>query len=350
MHRISIGGQKPSLRSSQRSGESPVESGVRCARALTWTLLWAIAPGCSPAGPARGEDPRPQAHAGAVPDGVAAMQDPTTPPKDTSEQDGYVGVIAASERADVGPAVAGEVVQVHVRLGDHVEAGDPLATLDARRAREDLWITEATLRSEKAALNQAGVDREAAMRRLAEAQHLADAGVGSPAAVEDVRFEYRRAEAAEARVAAVVAQWRTKRAQLVRQLADTKLRAPFSGTVAERYLDPGGMAGPGAPVVRLISSNALRVRFAVPPHDLSALSVGTIVATRIEDPVVTADAIVRQIAPETDPTSRLVFVEAQLDLDESLQSSIQAGAAAWVRPVPPVPARSNIQRLPGDPP
>jgi len=257
---------------------------MRRAGALPWMLLWLAAAGCPredvppERSAARAEDPAPEDAAFAAPVGVPAGE--------ASARDEYVGVIAAGEKTDVGPAVAGEVVEVHVRPGDYVEAGDPLATLDARRAREDLRMTEATLRSEKAALGQAQVDREQAASQLA---------------------------------------------QLERQLADTELRAPFSGTVAERYVDPGGMAGPGSPVVRLISSDALWVRFAVPPHELDRLSVGTIVVSRIEDPAITVEATVRQIAPETDPASQLVFVDAELDLDEALRSRIQAGAAAWVR-------------------
>ncbi|MEX1369456.1 MAG: efflux RND transporter periplasmic adaptor subunit [Nannocystaceae bacterium] len=256
-----------------------------------------------------------------------------TPADDPLERPGYVGVVIAGDKSDVGPPIAGEVMAVHVRPGDYVEAGDPIATLDARRAEEDLRMTKATLRSEKAALGEAEVDREEAASRLAQTEALVKAGAASQGEVEDARFQHRRAKAAEARVAAIVAQWTTKRGQLERQLADTELRAPFSGTVAERYVDPGGMAGPGEPVIRLISSDALWVRFAVPPRDLEGLAVGTIVSTTLEGSSLSIEATVRQIAPETDPASQLVFVDALLDLDERQRASIQAGSASWVRPV-----------------
>ena len=301
---------------------------MRRRRALPVMLLWLTAAGCP-----RTEAPPRTAGDELVPEPAMPVVGAAAPSGEAGQPGEYVAVVAAGEKTDVGPAVAGEVVAVHVRPGDYVEAGDPLATLDARRAQEDLRMTEATLRSEKAALAQAEVDREEAANRLAQTEKLVEVGAASRSAVEDARFEHRRAKANEARVAAVVAQWRTKRAQLERQLADTELRAPFSGTVAERYVDPGGMAGPGVPVVRLISSDALWVRFAVPPQELEGLAVGTIVAARLESPALTVEATVRQIAPETDPASQLVFVDAQLDLDESLRTSIQAGAAAWVRPM-----------------
>ena len=47
--------------------------------------------------------------------------------------------------------------------------------------------------------------------------------------------------------------------------------------MAARYIDPGGTAGPGAPIVRLLASDALWVRFAAPPGELGRLTVGTIV-------------------------------------------------------------------------
>lgn len=295
---------------------------------LGWALLLG---GCVRAGPAEG-GARVQGADRPGPSEAIEVVEPSSI-DELLARPGFVGVIVAAERTDVGPAVAGEVMAVHVRPGDYVEAGEPIATLDARRAEEDLRMTEATLRSEKAALGQAKVDREEAASRLAQTEALAEAGAASQGEVEDARFQYRRAKASEARVAAIVAQWRTKRGQLERQLADTELRAPFSGTVAERYVDPGELAGPGEPVVRLLSSDALWVRFAVPPRELEGLAVGTTVAASLEGSTDSVEATVRQIAPETDPASQLVFVDAVLDLDERQRSTFQTGSSAWVRPV-----------------
>ena len=289
-------------------------------------VVLGLALGCGGPGPAEGPRPRPHEAAPAAPPAPAAIEAAT--------EGVYVAVVVASEKADLGPMVAGEVLAVHVRPGDRVEAGQSLATLDARRAREDLRMTEATLRSEKAALEQAAVDRRETASRLAEQEQLARAGAASQGAVTDARFEHQRAQAAEARAAAVAAQWRTRRDQLERQLADTEIRAPFAGTVAARYIDPGGTAGPGAPIVRLLASDALWVRFAAPPGELGRLTVGTIVAAEI-DGGVTVEATVRQVAPETDAASQLVFVDAELDLDRQQRPGVQVGASARVRLLAP---------------
>lgn len=256
---------------------------------------------------------------------------PGTPPSGA-----HVGVIIAGEQTSVSPLIAGDLVAVHVRAGDRVEEGQPLATLDARRAGEELRIAEATLRSEEAALREVQVDREEGGRRFSRAQSLNKEGLASERELDDAQFQWRRSQAAEARRQAVVSQWKTKRGQLIRQLADTELRAPFSGVVAERYLDPGATAGPGSPVVRLISSDVLWARFAVPPEQLSQLSPGDKVVTRIESSTVSVPGTIRQVAPETDAASQLAFVDAELELSTlapELRAHLQVGAAAWVERV-----------------
>ena len=188
-------------------------------------LLAAIPCACRTADGVQRDVPRPTEDGGGQPERAPTLQE--------RRSDAYIGVVLSGERVDVAPAVLAEIVAVHVRAGDEVEEGQSIATFDARRAREDLRMADATLRSEGAALGQARIDREAAARRLAETETLHAAGAASRGAVDDAKLEHRRAKAAEARAAASVSQWTTNLEQLEREIEDTEVRAPFSGTVAE---------------------------------------------------------------------------------------------------------------------
>ncbi len=282
--------------------------------------VWLFAIGCSvPLSPLEhsGGEQRPQEY-------VSTVASPEA-------EDEFIGVVVADEMADIGPTSGGEVLTVEVRAGQRVVAGETLAKLDTRQAAENLRMAEASLRRETAALGEAKVDREQAASRLEEVKKLARADAAAAKSVEDARFQLRRAKAAQERASADVAQWRAKCEQLRRELSDTQLRAPFSGVVAARLLDPGDMAGPDAPVVRLISSDTLWVRFAVPPQRLEQVRVGAAVAMQLGASRARQEATIRQIGAETDVGSQFVFVDAEIIVDALNRPNLQPGTPAWVR-------------------
>lgn len=249
----------------------------------------------------------------------------------------YVGVISVGESLDVSARVPGKLEEVHVRAGDRVHAGDPIATIDDREARQELRTTEHRLDSERAALEEARVRVEEAQRELLETKELVASGAAASASVEDARFALRRAEASAKRAAAAVQESRGRVSQLSLALGETTIEAPFAGTVAERYLEPGAVVQVGTPVVRLLSGDMVWLDFAVPPHEVSKLAKGQRVVVDLEDPPRVFAATIHQIAPEVDAASGLVFVEAELDVEEGERARLQRGTPARVRP-PEAPA------------
>lgn len=293
----------------------------RASRALLWVLTSGA--GCSSARP----DP-----AAEVPAAEAVAEARSVPV--VAEVDrGYVGVVIAGESVDIAPKTAGELVAVHVRTGDRVEGGDRIATLDDRRAHEELKMTTASLRSAQARLQQTKIDAKEARRKLIELQALVRAGHDSRSSLLEAEYEEARANATVVEAQAEVATLRTTREQRERELVETTLVAPFSGTIAERYADAGTVVAAGSRVVRLISGDTPWVRFAVPPADVKRLQVGDVVVAELETLHTTMHATIRQVAPEVDGASHLVFVEAQLELPPDVQGGAQTGAAAWVRPL-----------------
>lgn len=113
-------------------------------------------------------------------------------------------------------------------------------------------------------------------------------------------------------------------------LASTELRAPFDGTIAARFQDPGVMVHAGTPIVRMIRSDDLWVRFAVPEKDRTSITPGTRVDVHIETLDSPVAAVVEQIAPEVDSASRMVFMEARLDVPAELKGAIQSGLTCRV--------------------
>ncbi len=263
-------------------------------------------------------------------DAVARLPPRPSPPAGPPSR-GYVAVVYAGESVDIAPNTTGTLRTVDVRAGDRVEEGDRIATLDDTRAREELVMASAQLRSAQSRLEQAEAAAKKASRSSARSASLAKSGHIPSAEVEDASAERIRTQAAVREARAEVSGLRAALAQRQRQLDETVLTAAFSGTVAERYVHGGTVVSAGSRVVRLLGTGSPWVRFAVPPSHVDRLQVGDVVLAEFEGASNPVRATIEQIAPEVDPSSHLVLVEAQLALPDGEHQGRHPGAAAWVR-------------------
>jgi len=267
-------------------------------------------------------------------DADAGGQAPPPPASDagpTSDR-GFVGVLVASELVDVAPRFAGRVITVHVRAGDKVPAGAPIAEMDPAPLREEVRTAEAAARAAAASLRQAEVDLADARRKLDTERAAVAAGTSARQNLEAAQMAVQRASAATEGARSQLAQERSRLETARSQLADAALRAPFAGTVAIRYKDPGATVGPGTPIVQLVGEGELRLRFAVPPERAAGLQVGAEVSAAVDTIATRTPAVVRQISPALDPASGMVLAEAELTLDAADRAALRPGMAAWVYP------------------
>jgi HlyD family secretion protein len=183
------------------------------------------------------------------------------------------GVVAAQESALVSSRIVSTIDAVGVRAGDRVRAGDVLVTLDARDATEHTrQAFSAAIAAEKA-LAQARAEQKAAAaeHRLAEAWYTRITALHARnSATEQERDEAEaRLATATARVAGAEAHIEMVDANLASARAAagaatttqsyTTLRAPFDGLITERLSDPGNLASPGTPLLRIESGGARQV-------------------------------------------------------------------------------------------
>jgi RND family efflux transporter MFP subunit len=222
----------------------------------------------------------------------------------------WPGTVSARSVAQIASKVPARVIEITVRAGDVVQAGQVLARLDQQEAQARLNQARATLASAEAQSarvaadarrTQALFDREAATRQALDAA-LAAARSGA-------------AQVAEAR-AAVAAAASVSGAGV--------LRAPFEGAVIRRLLEPGDMALPGQPVLALQSSRRLRVEAAVPESCARTLRLGQELRARLGE--ARYPAVVEEIAPAVDPETRTVLVKTALDP----AAPTQPGTFAWL--------------------
>lgn len=247
----------------------------------------------------------------------------------------WVGVVLPLEAVDVAAQTAGRLEQVAVRAGEAVEASALLARIDARNALQEQRIADAELQVAEAELARASArnrqeasryERRSTSAELWSEEELSSMEVEARSAAADLSA----AEARVARARAEVEQWR----QVVEQ---SEIRAPFAGRVAVRYLDSGAIVAPGTEIVRLVSGEALLVRFAVPPEEIGGLRLGARVDVLDTAGERVGQARIQHVAPEIDLASQRIFAEATLDAS-TLGREIQGGLGVEVRLVAGVPA------------
>jgi RND family efflux transporter MFP subunit len=171
-----------------------------------------------------------------------------------------LGTVIGAEESDLAPQVMARVLEVKVREGAVVEAGQLLARLDEREFQDAVTEAEATLGAAEAAY-QAQRDTTARDKKLFAVKAIA-------------QEQWDHSQAAETAASAQLESAK-QRLNLARtRLGYCQLVAPANGVVARRLADPGDLAVPGKPLLQLVSQQTVRVRAQLPPEDFVGLHLG----------------------------------------------------------------------------
>jgi len=196
-----------------------------------------------------------------------------------------VASMHAVHGADLSPEVAGIVDAIEFESGQDVKAGQllvrlraaddlaHLASLQATAALDQTLYTRDQAQFEAQAVSQATLDTDAANLKSAQAQ------VDEQKAVADKKF----------------------------------IRAPFSGRVGIRAVDPGQYVAAGTKLVTLQALDPIYADFYLPQQDLAQLAVGQSVSiaipTAAESPIT---GKIDAVNPQIDTNTRNVQVRASL--------------------------------------
>jgi RND family efflux transporter MFP subunit len=250
------------------------------------------------------------------------------------------GYVVARTKASVAVRVPGQLEYLGVSEGSRVRRGEVLARVES-------GDQQAALAQAKAALAQAQASLEQGRRDLERAQRLAAEQVLSPADLENART----------RVDVLVAQLGQARAQV--QLAEvglenTRVRAPFDGTVLRKDAEVGEIVAPAS------AGGSLTRTSIVTMADLATLEVEVDVneayIARIRNgqgAAITLDAYpdtsfrgrVRQIVPTADRQKATVLVKVSI-LDRDPRILPEMGAkVVFVRDGKAGPAAAPPRRV-----
>lgn len=222
------------------------------------------------------------------------------------------GTLNPLRQAVLNARSAGEVVSVSARAGESVRAGQVLATLDTRDLRLRMLQAEATLQGNRAEALMAKQKLER-MRPLRAENYVSDNDISN--AERQLEIRHAQVRASEASLA-----------QVRQQLADSAVRAPFDGRIAERLVEPGQAVNPGTPLLKIVNLELMELEAMIPDAAMNAVRVGQVVGFRVEGyPDRTFAGRIARINPTARAGSRRVPVYIQVNNADGL---LRAGVFA----------------------
>jgi RND family efflux transporter MFP subunit len=168
------------------------------------------------------------------------------------------GVVEAEKQATVSAQTSGTIVKLRFDVNDFVKKDDVIAEFKNTEQRAALAKAEASLRA--AVAHERDVRAEQA--RLAE--------VFKKGAIS--KSDMDKANAALKGAVAGVDAARAELARAREQLGYTLIRAPYSGIVTKRHVEPGEVASPGKPIMTGLSLDNLRVLTYVPQRLIDSVT------------------------------------------------------------------------------
>lgn len=234
-----------------------------------------------------------------------------------------VGTVGAPESAVLATRLMGRVRAVAVAEGDMVRRGQVLVSLEDGDLRARLDQARAGLRDAEALLAQAS--REAERRRqLHRDEALPQEGL------DQAQTQETRAQAARQGAAAAVAQAEV-------ELAYTQIRSPLDGVVVHKYVQPGDLSAPGAPLLTVESRDPLEVVAAVGEGLFASLATGQEVEVEVPALSQTLRGKVGALVPALEARSRTFRVKIALP-----NPDLSLGSGLYARVLVPTGERSAL--------
>lgn len=208
------------------------------------------------------------------------------------------GTLKAVNSAYVKARVPGELQGLSVREGDAVKAGQVIARIDPAES-------EARLRQAELQADAARAQIDIAQRQYDNNKALVDQGFISKTALDTslANLNGARASHAAALAAADVAR---------KSAADTVLRAPMNGFIAQRLAQPGERVAVDARIVEIVDLSRMEIEAALSAADSVGVRVGQQAQLQVEGHAQPVPARVARINPSTQAGSRSVLVYLQL--------------------------------------
>lgn len=262
------------------------------------------------------------------------------------------GTLAAQEQSTLSAKVPGRLDRLTVDIGSVVRQGDLVAQIERKDYELRLQQAAAALAQTRAALGlevggtndqvelpevasvkQASAVLDEAGKNRERVKNLNSSGIASQSELDTSEAAHRVAlarheaalEEARTRVAAL-AERRAQYDLARKQLEDTAITAPFDGAVQSRPASIGEYLTEGAPMVRLVKTDPLRLRLEVPERQSLLIRTGQVVRLLVEGDTNAYAGQIARLSPALEEQTRMLLVEADVPSRGALRAGLFARA------------------------
>jgi multidrug efflux pump subunit AcrA (membrane-fusion protein) len=267
----------------------------------------------------------------------------------------YAATLDSRQSVDLQPRVAGQVIAIYVRPGDRVEAGQPLveiaaeqqraqvasrsaaaqtAAADVQSAQADVSSAADTLRSLEAQRAAAAANVQLSEQEFRRYQDLTNQGASSQqildqranvlqtaqaelrqaeAEIQAQRSAVNRAQAVVVRSQRSVDEARANIAEGQAALEEYTVTAPFSGIVSNIPVKEGDAVTTATQLLNVTENQRMIVQIQIPLERASSARLGLPVKLLDDQDREVRSGRVSFVAPNVDPTTQSVRVEATFD-------------------------------------
>jgi len=238
------------------------------------------------------------------------------------------GNIEAVTEAPILARADGYIKRRMVDIGDRVQAGQPVAEIEAPELDQQVIQAKANLQQVQASLDQALANEQQGKANLELAKvtagrwaNLVAAGVVSKQDNDQYQAQYQSQiagvqslEKAIAVQRANIAAAEANLARLDQMQAYRVVKAPFAGVITLRNVDVGALVNSGNTLLyRIAQTGTLRTYVNVPQTNASSIHVGQPARLTVTNlPGRTFTGTVTRTANSLDPSSRTMLVEVQV--------------------------------------
>ena len=220
--------------------------------------------------------------------------------------------------------VAGYVQEINVDIGDHVKAGQVLATLEIPELKDDLAKATAGTASARQAVLRAQADYDDAHLNFTRLTQVAQSHPNL-IAQQDLDTAQARDQSAQAALQGSkndVDEAEANQSKMLALLDYCRITAPFDGVVTKRFADTGALVQAGTasdvqamPVVTLAQDDLLRLDFPVEESVVPLIHVGQAVNVTVDALGETFPAKITRFTDKVDMATRTMMTEVEVPND-----------------------------------
>lgn len=238
-----------------------------------------------------------------------------------------IGTVRSRNEVDVVPRIIARILDIRVRSGDKVKAGDVLAILDAKdlaavvsQGQEQLRAVNASVAAADEQVKAARATLDLATRELDRTRALFEKNAAAKRDFDMAMTSFRQAEAGvqqavQQRLAATANA--AAAGQGIKQaeagLSYATVISPINAVVAERLADPGDLGNPASVMLRLFDPESLLLEVPVRESLVKEITIDSKVDYSVPALGKAYEGTVREIVPSVDPQSRTFLVKVCID-------------------------------------